>query len=106
MICGASIAMRNGLHLRCGLPQTHKGSCVPEQLVDEQGRYVPDGVPSNSNVLAAFTTAERASEWSEAQFIGHLLAVVDSAGDTLTFLESINIARSLLRTRLGLERRT
>lgn len=93
-LCGASIASRSGLHSSCGLPDHHKGSCVPAELL------------SSATVSVAAAAGSRATEWTEAQFVSHLLAVVESAGDTLTFLEAFNVARGLLRTRLGLEVRT
>ena len=75
MSCGASIATSTGLHLRCILDDDHEGSCLPE---------LPRGVAGL--VVADWSTA------SEAEFVGHLLAIVESAGDTLTFLEAINIS--------------
>lgn len=93
-LCGASIASRSGLHSSCGLPDHHKGSCVPVELL------------SSATVSCAVTAGSRAVEWTEAQFVSHLLAVVESAGDTLTFVETLNVARGLLRARLGLEVRT
>jgi hypothetical protein len=80
MICGASIATRTGYHGSCSLERGHRGSCVPQD-----------------------TWIAAAVEWPEAKFCGHLLALVESAGDTLTVAEAFNVARSLLRARLGLE---
>lgn len=95
MICGASIASRSGLHSKCGLPDHHKGGCVPLEVLS-----------SAAISCAATAAASRALEWTEAQFVSHLLAIVESAGDTLTFAEALNVARGLLRMRLGLEVRT
>jgi hypothetical protein len=95
MICNAAIASRSGLHSRCGLPDNHKGGCVPVELL------------SSANFQYAIRGAARdPAEWTEAEFVCHLLAVVESAGDTLTLSEALYVARGLLRARLGLERRT
>jgi hypothetical protein len=77
MTCDAAIARANGFHGRCGLPRAHRGDCVPREAISNP------------------------TEWPEAQFVGHLLHVIESAGDTLTFVEALNLARALLRDRLG-----
>jgi hypothetical protein len=72
--------------MQCILDENHEGSCMPQ-------------------LPALRALAMPALTWAaarEPEFIAHLLAVVESAGDTLTFLEALNIARALCRTRLGI----
>lgn len=91
MTCGLSIATRAGGHFPCMLEDQHDGACIPRlPLV-----AVPGGISFEQYWSAA----------READFIGHLLAVVEAAGQTLTFLEALNIARALCRTRLGIPER-
>lgn len=84
MSCGASIATRAGLHLRCLLEDGHEGGCLPELPVPRVR-----AAPAPYWIVAP-----------EVEFVQHLLAIVESAGDTLTFAEALNIARSLCRSRL------
>ena len=83
MTCSANIATRTGLHLPCRLDDGHDGPCMP---------CIAD-VPRQRQLSIV--------EASEAQFVQHLLSIVESAGGTLTFAEALNIARGLLRARLG-----
>jgi hypothetical protein len=78
--CGLSVAVRNGGHFPCKLGPSHLGDCEPDL-----------SRPSTS-----------VARWSEGEFICHLLAVVEKAGAALTFIEALNVARSLIRSRAGL----
>ena len=85
--CGLSVASRTGLHLKCLLGRDHEGDCVPE-------------LPSPRGSVFEKWVATR-----EHEFVGHLLSIVESAGDTLTFAEAFNIASCLCRERLGMPER-
>ncbi len=86
MICGASITNRRGVHLTCILEDGHQGGCCPE---------LPHRLPVSPPVLRSMACAR------ESEFVQHLLYVVESAGDSLTFAEALNICRALCRARLG-----
>jgi hypothetical protein len=96
-LCGASIASRSGLHSKCGLDDHHKGSCVPVELLQKTPSEIVKDVYADLSAI---------SEWPEARFVTHLLAIVQCAGGVLDFVEARNVAVALLRTRLGLEVRT
>jgi len=99
--CGASIAKRDSSHRPCVLKPNHQGDCAPFALavVDAGGELDAAAI---SGPLGDVGAAARYAEWSEGQFVRHVLAVVESAGDSLTYVEACNLAVALLRARLGL----
>jgi hypothetical protein len=93
MKCGLAIATAAGLHLRCILPDGHEGSCLPELPFSSFGGARPRPIPIH-------WAAAR-----EPEFLGNLLAIVEAAGQTLSYLDALNIARALCRARLGIPER-
>ncbi len=75
--------------MKCLLGRNHPGDCEP-------------ALPSQHDGNQVF---ERWITLREHEFVGHLLSVVESAGNTLTFAEALDIASCLCRGRLGMPER-